>query len=209
MNRKNLVMGAVAVVAVAAVVAWRAGVFNGVDDSGNCAEVVAVFGANPKHAAAVCLRQAKEGDAIAQTDIGKMYAEGRGVEQDLAEAKDWFEKASAQNQPDGLYNLGLMYASGEGVPQDFAEAVKWYRMAADRGQSDAQNSLGLRYKKGEGVAQDYVQAYKWFALSIDHATRPAEKAMAIANRDAIARLMSSEQIAEAENQVRAWKPVAP
>jgi TPR repeat protein len=209
MNRKNLVMGAVAVVAVAAVVAWRAGVFSGVDDSGNCAEVVAVFGANPKHAAAVCLRQAKEGDAIAQTDIGKMYAEGRGVEQDLAEAKIWFEKASAQNQPDGLYNLGLMYASGEGVPQDFAEAVKWYRMAADRGQSDAQNSLGLRYKKGEGVGQDYVQAYKWFALSIDHATRPADKAMAIANRDAIARLMSSGQIAEAENQVRAWKPVSP
>ena len=189
--------------------AWKAGLIGGVDDSGNCADVVAVFGTNPKHAAAVCLRQAKEGDAIAQTDIGKMYAEGRGVEQDFVEAKAWFEKATAQNQPDGIYNLGLMYANGEGVTQDYAEAVKWYRIAADLGQSDAQNSLGLRYKKGEGVGQDYVQAYKWFALSLVHAARPADRAMAIANRDAVAKLMTPGQIAEAQSQIRAWKPAGP
>lgn len=209
MKRKNLASWAVAVVVVAAAVAWKLGLFSGVDDSGNCADVVAVFGTNPEHAAAVCLRQAKEGDAIAETDIGKMYAEGRGVDQDFAEAKAWFEKAAAQNQPDGLYNLGLMYANGEGVPQDYATAVKWYRQAADRGQSDAQNSLGLRYKKGEGIGQDYVQAYKWFVLSLAHASRPADRAMAIANRDAIAKLMTAEQVAEAENQARAWKPASP
>jgi uncharacterized protein len=209
MKRKNLASWAVAAVVVGAVVAWKLGFFSGVDDSGNCADVVAVFGANPKHAAAVCLRQAKEGDAIAETDIGKMYAEGRGVEADFDQALMWFNKAAAQNQPDGLYNLALMYANGDGVKQDWAAAIKWYRMAADRGQSDAQNSLGLRYERGEGLGKDLIQAYKWFALSLDHTNRPADRAMAIANRDRVAKLMSSEQIADAQNQIRAWKPVSP
>jgi hypothetical protein len=208
-GRKHIVLSIGAAVLVAAFVAWQLDLFAIVDDKGDCAETVAVLGANPQHAAAVCLRQAKEGNAIAQTDIGKMYAEGRGVSQDFAQAKMWFEKAAAQNQADGLYNLGLTYANGDGVTQDWAAAVKWYRAAADRGQSDAQNSLGLRYEKGQAVEKDLVQAYKWFVLSLDHTDRPADRAMAIANRDRVAKLMTAEQIAEAQNQVQAWKPVSP
>jgi len=209
MTRRTILAG-IAVLALLGVgVAWKLGLFETVDDSGNCADFVTVIGTNPERAAAVCLRQAKEGDAIAETDIGKMYAEGRGVEQDFTEAKRWFELASAQNQPDGLYNLGVMYAVGEGVAQDYAQAVKWYRLAADRGQIDAQNSLGIRYKRGEGVGQDYVQAHKWFALSAANAIHPADRARAIANVEAVAKLMTPAQIAEAERLARAWKPVMP
>jgi uncharacterized protein len=209
MTRRWILPG-VAVLALLGVgLVWKLGLFETVDDSGNCSDLVAVTGTNPERVAATCLRQAKEGDAIAETDIGKMYAEGRGVEQDFAEAKLWFEKASAQNQPDALYNLGLMYANGEGVAQDYAQATKWYRLAADRGQIDAQNSLGIRYKRGEGVAQDYVQAHKWFALSAANAIHPADRARAFANRDAVAKLMTPDQVSEAERLTREWKPVAP
>jgi TPR repeat protein len=171
MTGRKILAGVVVCLLLAAGVAWKTGVFRTVDDSGNCVDVVAVIGTDPQRAAAVCLRQAKEGDAVAQTDIGKMYAEGRGVAEDFAEARRWFQKAADQGQADAIYNIGLMYANGEGVAQDFAEAAKWYRQAADRGQADAQNSLGLRYKKGEGIGQDYVQAYKWFVLSLAHASQ--------------------------------------
>ena len=157
---------------VAAFVAWQLDLFAIVDDKGDCAETVAIFGHDPKHAAAVCLRQANEGNAIAQTDIGKMYAEGRGVSQDFDQAKMWFEKAVLQKQPDALYNLGLLYANGDGVEQDWTEAVRWYRPAAELGQADAENSLGLRYEKGQGIDKDLVQAYKWFVLSL-RSHRPA------------------------------------
>jgi tetratricopeptide (TPR) repeat protein len=209
MNKRAILVGVAAVVLLAAGAAWKVGFFERIDDTGNCVDVVAVIGTNPERAAAVCLRQAKEGDAIAETDIGKMYVEGRGVAEDFAEAKRWFEKAAAQNQPDGLYNLGLMYADGEGVPQDYAEAIKWYRLAADRGQADAQNSLGLRYKHGEGVGQDYVQAHKWFALSVINAIHAADRARALANLDAVAKLMTPDQVAEAQKLTREWKPVTP
>ncbi len=210
--KKQHTLGAAAIVLVAAFLAWQFdlfGLFEHVDDSGDCDQIVNTFGHDPKHAAATCLRQAKEGNALAQTDIGKIYAEGRGVKQDFDQAKYWFEKAILQKQPDAFYNLGLMYANGDGVDQDWAEAVRWYRLAADRGQADAENSLGLRYEKGQGIDKDLVEAYKWFALSLDHTNRPADRAMAIANRDRVAKLMTAEQIAEAQNAVAAWKPVSP
>ena len=208
-GRKHIMLSIGAALLVAAFIAWQLDLFAIVDDKGDCAQTVAVFGANPKHAAAVCLRQAKEGNAIAQTDIGKMYAEGRGVSQDFDQAKMWFEKAVLQKQPDALYNLGLLYANGDGVDQNWSEAVRWYRLAADLGQSDAQNSLGLRYEKGQGIDKDLVQAYKWYALSLDHTDRPADRAMAIANRDRVAKLMTPEQVAEAQNQIKAWKQGSP
>jgi TPR repeat protein len=68
-----------------------------------------------------------------------MYAEGRGVPQDNAEAVKWYRRAAEWNA-DAQYNLGLMYAEGRGVPLDDAEAVKWYRRAADQGNADAQSS---------------------------------------------------------------------
>ncbi len=209
MTKRTILAGVVAVVLLAVGVAWKMGLFDKVGNAGNCADVVAQIATDPAHAVAVCRRQANEGDAIAQTDLGKMYAEGRGVVPDLKEAKRWFQLAADQGQPDGQYNLGVMYAVGQGAPQDFVQAVKWYSLAAERGQTDAQNSLGMRYKRGEGVAQDYVQAHKWFALSATNATRPADRARAIANLDAIVKLMTPAQIAEAERLARAWKPVAP
>lgn len=204
-----ILVGGAAIALLAVGIAWKVGLFETVSDVGNCVDVVAMIGADPEHAVAVCRRQANEGDAIAQTDLGKMYAEGRGVGQNLGEAKRWFQKAADQGQPDGLYNLGVMYAVGEGVAQDYVQAVKWYRLAAERGQSDAQNSLGMRYKRGEGIAQDYIQAYKWFALSAAGATHPADRARAITNIDAIAKLMTPAQIAEAKDLVREWKQLTP
>ena len=206
---KHALLSAAGLVLVAAFVAWQFDLFATVDDKGNCVDVVQTIAKNPRHAAAVCLRQAKEGDAYAQTALGKMYADGRGVKEDFDQAKFWFEKAVLQKQPEALYNLGLLYANGDGVDQSWPEAVRWYRLAADRGQVDAENSLGVRYKKGEGVDQDYVQAYKWFLISLSNATKPAEQAMAIANRDALAKLMTPLQIAQAQNAAKAWKPISP
>ncbi len=206
---RHMLFSAAALLLVAAFLAWQFDLFATVDDKGNCVDVVLTIAKDSRHAAAVCLRQAKEGDAYAQTAVGKMYADGRGVNEDFDQARFWFEKAVLQKQPEALYNLGLMYANGDGVDQSWTEAVRWYRLAAERGQVDAENSLGLRYKKGEGVDQDYVQAYKWFLISLANATKPADQAMAIANRDALAKLMTPVQIAEAQNQARAWKPVSP
>jgi TPR repeat protein len=206
MNKWKISASVAALAILAAGVALLIGLSHRVSDAGNCADAIALINNDPGRAVAVCRRQANEGDAVAQTDIGRLYAEGRGVAQDFSEAQRWFHMAADQGQPDALYDLGMMYANGQGGPPDYVEAVKWYRLAAERGQPDAQNSLGVRYKRGEGVGQDYVQAYKWFALSEAGTTRAADRARATANRDAVALLMTPRQIADAQALAAAWRP---
>ena len=60
---------------------------------------------------------AQAGDAEAQYRLGVMYAEGRGVAPNDAEAALWFERAAEQGEPMAQYNLGASYAEGSGRAQ--------------------------------------------------------------------------------------------
>jgi TPR repeat protein len=52
---------------------------------------------------------ADQGDALAQTNLGFMYANGRGVPQDYSKALEWFGKAADQGFAIAQTNLGVMY----------------------------------------------------------------------------------------------------
>jgi TPR repeat protein len=101
---------------------------------------------------------AEQGDAIAQFDLGFMYANGQGVPQDHAEAIKLYRKAAEQGLASAQNNLGLMYEKGRGVPQDDATARKWYRKAAEQGYAHARHNLKLMDKKGRGAAKKAVPA---------------------------------------------------
>ena len=75
---------------------------------------------------------AKQGNAIAQSNLGFMYGKGLGVTQDYAEAVKWFRKAAEQGDTGGQYNLGGMYYNGHGVPQDYVQAHMWYNLVASQ-----------------------------------------------------------------------------
>jgi TPR repeat protein len=114
------------------------------------------------------LRQsAAGGDADAQNNLGFMYANGKGVPKDYAEAARWFRKAADQNYPDAQNNLGVMYNNGQGFPRNYAEAILWYRKAADLGDVKAQYNLGQLYRHGYGVKQDYTEAAMWYRKAAD------------------------------------------
>ncbi len=49
--------------------------------------------------------------AFAQNNLGGMYAKGRGVTQDDAQAVRWFRKAADQSDALAQNNLGLMYVN--------------------------------------------------------------------------------------------------
>ncbi len=86
---------------------------------------------------------AELGDAEAQYNIGVLFDEGAGVDQDLALAADWYRRAGEQGFLDAQTNLGMMYYHGQGVDHDLQEAAKWFRMAADQGDAEAERYLGL------------------------------------------------------------------
>jgi TPR repeat protein len=82
-------------------------------------------------AASWCRKAADESYAMAQFNLGNMYANGRGVPQDHAATLSWYRKAADQGNAEAQFNLGVMYEKGDGVPQDYAAAVNWYSKAAD------------------------------------------------------------------------------
>jgi TPR repeat protein len=136
---------------------------------------------------------AEQGDAEAQNSLGDMYAEGKGVTQNYKEAVKWYTKAAEQGDADAEYSLAWMFDRGKEVPQDYKEAVKWYTKAAEQGHASAQYNLAWMYYDGEGVPQNFVHCYVWNSLAAASGHKTA-----IVNRDIVAKRLSSQQLAEAQ-----------
>ncbi len=145
---------------------------------------------------------AAEGDARAQAYIGLMYRRGFGVAADLSEAEKWLRAGAEQGNAMANHRLGWMYASGEitGAPE-FTGAVKHWKAAAEGGNHQAQMDLGVMYWRGEGTPQDLVLAYTW----LDLAAEDPELSAAKSNQENLARSMTDEQIAQAQDLASALR----
>ena len=84
---------------------------------------------------------AAQGDAAAQSNLGYMYENGRGVAQDYKEAARLYGLAAAQGHASAQFNLGVMYDNGQGVAQDYKEAARLFGLAAAQGNQDAASNL--------------------------------------------------------------------
>ena len=148
----------------------------------------------------------------AQFNLAQLHDRGRGVPADPVEAARLYRAAAEQGHMGAQVNLGRLYRAGRGVDRDDAEAVRWYRRAAERGQPIAQFNLAQMYAAGDGVEQDDVEAYLWYSVAaarLDADRREASVAArtrAVDARDALARRMRPEDVAEAGRQARAWTP---
>ena len=60
-------------------------------------------------------KAAEQGLAWAQEQLGNMYFDGEGADQDYAEAAKWLRKAAEQGHTEAQLLLGDMYRLGHGV----------------------------------------------------------------------------------------------
>jgi len=155
-------------------------------------------------ALAILTPLAKQGNPIAQHNLGEMYHFGEGVAKDDKEAEKWFRKSAEQGNADGefklkllmaftpkkllkmlkedavkgdpwrQYELGYKYDFGEGVPQDYEKAAKWYRKSAEQGVHLAQYNLGTLYEYGYGVQQDLKEAMRWYRKAAEQGMAGAQ-----------------------------------
>lgn len=147
--------------------------------------------------------RAEKNNAAAQNNLAVMYATGRGVKQDYAEAAAWYQKAGEQGYAVAQYNLGALYQHGLGVPTDLGAAKVWYELAARQGDGWAQLSLGQMYAS-EGDAP--MAAYKWLYLA-SVSDEDEAKPLAGADLKKVAPKLSPKQLAEVTAEVKAWRPV--
>jgi TPR repeat protein len=121
----------------------------------------------PADAAIWFRRAAEQGSAEGAWRLGDLYATGRGVEQNLAEARRWIWRAAEGGHGDAQFYVGAAHEMGDGVAKDGSEAARWYLRAAEQGHAGAQNNLGVLYAKGFGVPRDDVEAFRWYAKAAD------------------------------------------
>lgn len=150
---------------------------------------------------------AEQGNALAQFVLGRCYAYGHGVPKDLGQAIVWFRQAAEQGNAEAQSRLGVIYVDCEslysdcgGVPKDVAEAAKWFRRAANQGDALAMAYLGHLYEEGEGIPRDLIAAYQWYDLAGKHGWDLGDR------RDAVAKKMTSEELAEAQARLSSNGP---
>ncbi|MGA7810445.1 DUF3857 domain-containing protein [Bradyrhizobium sp.] len=110
---------------------------------------------------------AESGSAKAQSYMGTMCENGRGVERNYAEAIRWFLMAAEQNDPYSQSHLGYLYEMGLGIARDDKVAAQWYAKAAEQGDDYGEARLASLYRDGRGVPQDFRQAANWFSKAAD------------------------------------------
>jgi hypothetical protein len=138
--------------------------------------------AGEKTKALISLKYAAEqGHPLAQWKLGRMYAEGDGVERSDLLAFEYFSRvanAHAEDSPgtpqarfvaNAFVALGQYYLDGipgTVVKPDAERAREIFAYAASYfGDPDAQYHLGRNYLDGTGGVRDARQAARWFSLA--------------------------------------------
>jgi S1-C subfamily serine protease len=123
-------------------------------------------------------QQAEKGNAIAENQLGFLYATGQKVPQDFSQARKWYELAASHGNAVAEFNLGFAYEHGQGTPINLAEALHWYQAAADHNNPGGKMALGIMYQNGKGVPQDDAEALRWYRASAIQGWAPAQLTLA-------------------------------
>lgn len=124
--------------------------------------------ADPVKAAEWISIAAEQQNPYAQYTLGRMYLEGNGVRQDLAQARNLFERACLKN-PYAQYQLAEMDRKGIGRPanpqlaaQEYPFALEGFLELEHKQKSDfLQYRIGMMYLRGQGteVSEDTAQVW--------------------------------------------------
>ena len=139
-----------------------------------------------------CKREAEQGNARAQYELGVCYATGDEVARNDYQAFRWYEQAANKGNAQAQYALANFYAQGRAVTQSTYTALIWYKKAAaqgykkaeleinrlqnvkdinnfenlkiraEQGDPEAQYELGIKYKRTGISNTGEVAAAYWF-----------------------------------------------
>ena len=100
--------------------------------------------------------------------------------------------------------MATFYRTGDGVEKDDALALKWCQLAAENGNAVEQRNLGLLNVRGDGVPQNLLLAHYWWSLAASQGNSDAAQWIGT-----LEKRMTPEEIADAKQAARGWKPDAP
>lgn len=105
------------------------------------------------------------GHPLAEMEIGRRLADGRGAPKDPVRATALLQSAYEKDWPrrgDAAFFLARQVEAGAGTPKDPARAFALYRFARDRGVRLASFPLARAYEEGAVVPADPAQAAAYY-----------------------------------------------
>ncbi len=149
------------------------------------------------------LSEAKNGNALAMHYLGRVYADGLGVDIDKEQSDMWYNKAFKaflQLESSGelkhkiylQYRIGKTFDTGIGTKQDYVSAADWYSKAVNANNKYAEYSLARLYYCGHGVKQDFTQAFSLYKQSADQENPYACYELAKMFRDGVGTLCNQK-----------------
>ena len=100
---------------------------------------------------------ADKGHAAAQFELGQMYAQGLGVNQQFEEAAYWYLLAAKQGHAQAQFHLGFLHSHGQGVEQDYMKAYQWYCVSERCGYALAKKNVAFIGKKLSPAEREMAQ----------------------------------------------------
>lgn len=115
---------------------------------------------------------ANKGYALAQSNLGGMYEDGRGGEKSDTAAVSWHRNIAEQGHAGRQLRLGNMYLYGRGVDKSDVEAADCLRKAAEQGDPLGQSNLACIADIGVGLEQSNQEAFvfQWCRLTLQGGT---------------------------------------
>lgn len=145
--------------------------------------LIAFHAGNYQQAFSLWKPLAESGDAKARYNLGLLFQQGLGVEQNLKQARLLYIAAARQGDADAQYQLGLIYYQGEGVFRSNKEAFHWWTQAAAQQQPRAQYNLGRFYAYGIWVKADEKRAITLWQAAARQGYREAVELMIRAHQN--------------------------
>lgn len=112
-------------------------------------------------------RAAQMGHPLAELSLGRIYADGLGVEANLEEGLKWLEKAANHGDAEAQNMVGNIYQNADFVKNDPQKAFKHYQMAAAQGHLWGMYNLGRCYDAGFGTEVNPFSAVEWLRKAAD------------------------------------------
>lgn len=106
---------------------------------------------------------------------GLSHFYGRGVPQDDAKARRFWEKAARLGHGESMNNLGIIHSEGRGVKADWQVAYDWYQRAAETGCVLGCLNLGKMHLRPDSPFHDRAKALYWLDQAAEKGNLEAEQ----------------------------------
>lgn len=112
---------------------------------------------------------AQDGNARAQRELAaKLFAWGKGRQEEFSEAIEWYERAAAQGDVPATCHLGIIFVQGQAGYLDREKGIALLRDSASMGFYPAMYHLARCHDGSvEGFSVNDEEAAKWYSLAAD------------------------------------------